>query len=89
MSDKLFKFLEGIEHNRREAIKKLLMGTAFVTPVAVTFGLGGSAKGQIFGQGCPADKVPFASNSFASNTTNLGPLAHNPNCLASNMNTLP
>jgi hypothetical protein len=46
MTEKISKFLEGIDHSRREAIRKLLMGTAFMAPVAMTFGLGGSANAE-------------------------------------------
>jgi hypothetical protein len=92
MTDKIAKFLEGIDYDRREAIKKLLMGTAFVAPVAVTFGLGGSAaassgcpSGPITGQGVPPPPFAFFANTNANAPgkpvpANTAVEVHNPNC---------
>jgi hypothetical protein len=41
MSDKLDKHLEGIDEERRTAIKKMVLGAAFVVPMVSTFAIDG------------------------------------------------
>jgi hypothetical protein len=41
MSEKLDKHLEGINEDRREVVKKLVMTAAFVIPVVASFSIDG------------------------------------------------
>ena len=43
MSDKLEKHLENIDEERRAAIKKMVLGAAFVIPAVSTFSINGKA----------------------------------------------
>ena len=47
MSDKLDKHLEGVDEERRAAIKKLVLGAAFAVPVLSTFAIDGKALAQV------------------------------------------